>query len=56
MRVDILPPGETNIIDLARIIFADRDRLLDEIAARDLKIRELERALGLRDELLRHYY
>ena len=30
----------------------DRDRLLEEIGERDIKIAELERAISLRDQLI----
>ena len=30
----------------------DRDRLLDEIEKRDIRISELERAISLRDQLI----
>ena len=33
-------------------LLEDRDRLLDEIRQRDIKIAELERALALRDQLI----
>ena len=34
------------------LLLEDRDRLLDEIEKRDIKIAELERALALRDQLI----
>lgn len=34
------------------LLLEDRDRLLDEIRQRDIKIAELERALSLRDQLI----
>ncbi|MDD3089963.1 MAG: hypothetical protein PHT95_08495 [Candidatus Omnitrophica bacterium] len=38
--------------DLYQAVLDDRDRLLDEIRQRDIKIAELERALDLRDQLM----
>ena len=38
--------------DLYQAVLDDRDRLLDEIRQRDIKIAELERALALRDQLI----
>ena len=38
--------------DLYQAVLDDRDRLLDEIRQRDIKIAELERALSLRDQLI----
>ena len=38
--------------DLYQAVLDDRDRLLDEIEKRDIKIAELERALSLRDQLI----
>ena len=38
--------------DLYQAVLDDRDRLLDEIRQRDIKIAELERALDLRDQLI----
>ena len=38
--------------DLYQADLGDRDRLLDEIRQRDIKIAELERALALRDQLI----
>jgi len=37
---------------LFKAVLADRDRLIDMITERDLKIRELERALALKIEIL----
>lgn len=37
---------------LLKAILADRDRMIDMIAERDQKIRELERALALKIEIL----
>ena len=37
---------------LYRDVLADRDRLLEEIEKRDIRISELERALSLRDQLI----
>jgi len=34
------------------LLLDDRDRLLDEIRQRDIKIAELERAIALRDQLI----
>ena len=34
------------------LLLEDRDRLLDEIEKRDIRIAELERALSLRDQLI----
>ena len=34
------------------LLLEDRDRLLDEIGKRDVRIAELERALSLRDQLI----
>jgi len=33
-------------------LLEDRDRLLEEIGERDIKIAELERAISLRDQLI----
>ena len=33
-------------------LLEDRDRLLDDIRQRDIRIAELERALALRDQLI----
>ena len=33
-------------------LLEDRDRLLDEIGKRDVRIAELERAISLRDQLI----
>jgi len=38
--------------DLYQAVLDDRDRLLDEIRQRDIKIAELERAISLRDQLI----
>ena len=38
--------------DLYQAVLDDRDRLLDEIEKRDIRISELERALSLRDQLI----
>jgi hypothetical protein len=37
---------------LYRDVLDDRDRLLDQIRQRDIKIAELERAISLRDQLI----
>ena len=34
------------------LLLEDRDRLLDEIRQRDIKIAELERGVSLRDQLI----
>ena len=34
------------------LLLEDRDRLLDEIEKRDIRIAELERAISLRDQLI----
>jgi len=34
------------------LLLEDRDRLLDEIEKRDIRISELERAISLRDQLI----
>jgi hypothetical protein len=34
------------------LLLEDRDRLLDEIGKRDVRIAELERAISLRDQLI----
>ena len=34
------------------LLLEDRDRLLDEIGKRDIRIAELERAVSLRDQLI----
>ena len=34
------------------LLLEDRDRLLDEIEKRDIRIAELERAVSLRDQLI----
>ena len=34
------------------LLLEDRDRLLDEIEKRDIRIAELERAIALRDQLM----
>jgi len=34
------------------LLLEDRDRLLDEIEKRDVRIAELERAISLRDQLI----
>ena len=44
---DQVPSGQ-----LIKAILADRDRMIDMIAERDQKIRELERALALKIEIL----
>jgi hypothetical protein len=44
--------GQVPAGDLYRDLFADRDRLLEEIASRDRKIGELERALRLSAEMI----
>ena len=38
--------------DLYQAVLDDRDRLLDEIGKRDVRIAELERAISLRDQLI----
>ena len=38
--------------DLYQAVLDDRDRLLDEIEKRDIRISELERAISLRDQLI----
>lgn len=38
--------------DLYQAVLGDRDRLLDEIRQRDIRISELERAVSLRDQLI----
>ena len=38
--------------DLYQAVLDDRDRLLEEIEKRDIRISELERALSLRDQLI----
>ena len=38
--------------DLYQAVLDDRDRLLDEIEKRDIRIAELERAISLRDQLI----
>ena len=38
--------------DLHQAVLDDRDRLLDEIEKRDIRISELERAISLRDQLI----
>ena len=38
--------------DLYQAVLDDRERLLDEIGKRDIKIAELERAISLRDQLI----
>lgn len=38
--------------DLYQAVLDDRDRLLDEIEKRDIRISELERALSHRDQLI----
>ena len=38
--------------DLYQAVLDDRDRLLDEIDKRDIRISELERAIALRDQLI----
>ena len=42
----------TDLTQVARVVWDDRDRLLDEIRQRDIRISELERALRLRDQLM----
>lgn len=37
--------------DLYQAVLDDRDRLLDEIEKRDIRISELERAISLRDQV-----
>ena len=43
---------EAGMTDLYQAVLDDRDRLLDEIRQRDIKIAELERAISLRDQLI----
>jgi hypothetical protein len=38
--------------DLYQAVLDDRDRLLEEIEKRDIRIAELERAISLRDQLI----
>jgi len=38
--------------DLYQAVLDDRDRLLDQIRQRDIKIAELKRAISLRDQLI----
>ena len=38
--------------DLYQAVLDDRDRLLETIEQRDIKIAELERAIALRDQLI----
>ena len=38
--------------DLYQAVLDDRDRLLEEIEKRDIRISELERAISLRDQLI----
>jgi len=43
---------EAGMTDLYQAVLDDRDRLLDEIRQRDIRISELERVLSLRDQLM----
>jgi hypothetical protein len=43
---------EAGMTDLYQAVLDDRDRLLEEIEKRDIRISELERALSLRDQLI----
>ena len=54
--VELLASGRVPAGQLLEAILADRDRLIDMIAERDLKIRELERALALKIEILRQHF
>jgi hypothetical protein len=44
--------GMTDLTQVARVVWDDRDRLLEEIEKRDIRISELERAISLRDQLI----
>ncbi len=47
-----LEAGQIPASDLYREILADRDRLLNEIRARDQKISDMERCLGLATDMI----
>lgn len=47
-----LEAGAIPSTDLYREVLADRDRLLDEIRARDKKIADLERCIALGAEMV----
>ena len=42
----------TDLTQVARVVWDGRDRLLEEIEKRDIRISELERAISLRDQLI----
>lgn len=52
----LLASGQVPPDQLFQAILADRDRMIDMIAERDQKIRELERALALKIEIMGQHF
>lgn len=50
--MEALESGTIPSADLYREVLSDRDRLLEEIAARNLKIADLERCLDLAADMV----